>query len=74
MYEHSCLGFPGVVIRWSEENGRIEDTARIVKNGIIQPGRWGWSQPYPEAFMAHEMELFDAMVRETYANNPDVQG
>lgn len=77
-YEHSCIGFPGVVLKWVEENGKWEQ-GYIVVNGIIftvngEISRWTWSQPYPKPFAQHEMELFDKWVRAIYSNNLSVQG
>lgn len=77
-YEHSCIGFPGVVLKWHEENGKWGLGYIVVNKEIFTVnGRmynWCWSQPHPEPFAQHEMELFDKWVRSIYSNNLSVQG
>ena len=73
-YKHSTLGFPGVVLKWSEENGLWEKHPRIVINGTISSFNWSWYNQYPEPFAKYEMNRFDEWVRKLYGNDMTVQG
>jgi len=73
-YEHSCLGFPGVVLKWTEENRLWEKTPRIVIKGVISNIPWAWRNQYPEPYADYEMQLFDNWVRKLYGNDVTVQG
>lgn len=72
-YEHSTLGFSGVVLKWSETNGLWDKAARVVVNNVITQ-EWNWYNQHPEPFKTSEMERFDKWVRMVYSNNPAVQG
>lgn len=72
--EHTCLGFPQVVLKWCQENGTV-GAARVVVKGLIQPAGWTWHHGASvAAFLADECERFDAWVRATYADDASVQG
>jgi hypothetical protein len=72
-YEHTTLGFPGVVLKWTLTNGAMDDGAYLaVKGRITRP--WTWRNQYPLPFITDECERFDAWVRTTYSNQPEVQG
>lgn len=73
IYEHSCIGFPEVKLKWVEERGKITESYITVK-GEIQKGGWTWFNLYPIPFINFEMERFDKWVRETFANDASVQG
>lgn len=73
-YEHTCLGFPQVILKWCVDQGTVGD-ARVVVKGLIQPGGWTWHHgPSVAAFLEDECQRFDAHVRATYADDASVQG
>lgn len=81
-YEHSCIGFPKVVLKWAEEDGKWSE-GRIVVKGIIQSTvnhgavvakPWRWTEIWPKPFAESEMARFDDWVRETFKNDISVQG
>jgi hypothetical protein len=72
-YEHSTIGFPGAVLKWSVSDGWI-NPAYITVNGIIQPGDWKWRNPYPLNCLNYELGLFDEWVRQRFAHDTTVQG
>lgn len=72
-YKHSTIGFPGVVLKWSVQDGKMGDSYVTVK-GIIQAGAWHWYNPYPLPMLDYECERFDDWVRERFSNDASVQG
>ena len=72
-YEHSTIGFPKIVLKWSETNGIVDPRPRLVKNGLIV-GHWFWHNPNPIPFYDGEMDLFDDYIRKTYSEDASVQG
>jgi len=72
-YEHSRIGFPGVVLKWHVQNGEMSD-AYIVEKGVILRSLWKWHNPHPLAFIQDECERFDAWVVSRYGNDSTVQG
>lgn len=75
-YEHSAIGFPEVVIRWSATDGKMERYARIVIKGVIFNREWDFGD-HPvsvEARIPAALMHFDNWVRETFGNDPTVQG
>jgi hypothetical protein len=74
-YEHSCIGFPGVVLKWSVENGEASE-GRIIINKIISKSTWKWLSDSKGVMGNIESELnrFDAWVANRHSDNPTVQG
>jgi hypothetical protein len=73
IYEHSCIGFPQVKLKWVEERGKITE-AYITVKGVIQGGGWTWYNIHPIPFMNSELERFDKWVRNVFLNDTSVQG
>jgi hypothetical protein len=74
MYEHTCLGFPQVKLKWYVEHGQWSPPYITVK-GVIHPNLvWSWHEQYPWNWAKEEMERFDIWVRDTYHNDITVQG
>ena len=71
-YEHSCLGFPGVVLKWTVIDGKM-DCAYLVENKVIKYD-WTWRNPHPLPFIEDELKRFDDWTRTNYKDNPKVQG
>jgi hypothetical protein len=75
-YEHSTIGFPGVVLKFSvQKEFELKDGCYTVK-GII--GRkWPWAAQFDSCFeyeLQKQLERFDSWVRLNYANDITVQG
>jgi len=74
IYEHSCIGFPEVKLKWIEERGKITESYITIK-GEIQKGGWTWSNYLnPMPFIQFELGKFDEWVRNSFASDPSVQG
>ena len=75
-YEHSTIGFPGVILRWCAENGKMERLGRVVVNGIIQKTPWdfGTQNTAIECRIDQELKRFDEWVRNNYGEDVSVQG
>ena len=73
IYEHSCIGFPEVKLKWIEERGAIAE-AYVTVRGEIQKGCWKWHNPNPMPFIQFELGKFDEWVRNSFASDPSVQG
>ena len=73
IYEHSCIGFPEIKLKWIEERDVVTE-AYLTINGEIQKGGWTWRNRYPKSFMKYELEIFDTWVRAHYSGDPSVQG
>lgn len=73
IYEHSCIGFPEVKLKWIEERGRVTDTYLTVK-GVIDASGWRWHNPCPTPFINFELARFDEWVRQRFAEDISVQG
>jgi hypothetical protein len=71
-YQHSTIGFPKVILKWHEENGKALG-AYVTRDGIII-GPWAWHNDNPVPFYPAEIERFDHHVRAQYADDPSVQG
>jgi hypothetical protein len=72
-YEHSTLGFPKVVLKWSVTDGKIDDNPYLVVKGRISRP-WAFHNQYPLPFIKDECDRFDTWVRDTFSNQPEVQG
>lgn len=73
-YEHSTIGFPGIVLKWHVEQGRVATDAYVTVGGIVEKGGWVWHNPNPAPFIDYELSRFDDWVRRNYAENKSVQG
>jgi hypothetical protein len=74
LYEHTCLGFPHVKLKWVMENGRWSTPYVTVKD-IIRPDLgWSWREQHPPAWASEEMKRFDDWVRDIFHNDITVQG
>lgn len=73
-YEHSAIGFPGVLLKWHVTDEIHISEGYVTINGIIQTAPWTWENPSPLPFLDWELERFNGWVRETFANNASVQG
>ena len=73
MYEHSRIGFPGVVLKWCVENGKISPPYLVVK-GIITNSYGCWNRQWPLSAMEAELAEFDKWVGQMYSNDASVQG
>lgn len=73
-YKHSCIGFPGVVLKWTTENGIDWSPGYVTVRGIIQEWVWTWRELHPSPFAQSEMDRFDEWVRQNYADDASVQG
>lgn len=74
-YENSAIGFPGVVLKLYEENGKVISGYWVLK-GIVQ-GPWHFSPSYRPGYagdLNHEIQSFDAMVRSRFSEDITVQG
>ncbi len=72
LYEHSTIGFPGVKLKWTVEDGKVTSAFWTLKD-IIQ-GRWDWFNRYPLPFIAYEMDSFNDFVRKRFKDDASVQG
>lgn len=75
-YEHHCIGFPGVVLKWHEE-GLLTHAPYIVVKGTIFGKAWRFAnhdQPNHRLDREFECAKFDAWVREKYCDDVSVQG
>ncbi len=76
-YEHSALGFPGVVLKFSIQNSfTLNSDAYFIVKGIIV-GQWTWGSPLDNSFqyaLQKQLERFDSWVRMNYANDISIQG
>lgn len=76
-YEHSTIGFPGVVLKFSIQNSfKLNPDAYFIVKGIIG-GEWTWATPLDSCFehdLQKQLERFDSWVRLTYGNDATVQG
>jgi hypothetical protein len=70
-YEHTCIGFGKVVLKWHVNDGKM-GTAYVVVKGIIE-GNWTWTNPYPLPFIDFELKKFDDYVRNRFTNDASVQ-
>ena len=73
-YKHTCLGFPGVVLKWTTEDGIHWSPAYVTVRGIIQEWVWTWKHLNPSVYPQDETDRFDDWVRSNYADDPSVQG
>lgn len=71
-YEHSRIGFPGYVLKWIEEDGRITEAYTVLK-GVIE-GPYTWRQLNPDCFIEHELKQFDDYTAKRFSNDATVQG
>jgi len=72
-YEHSTIGFPKIILKWTEENGRFSRPYVVIKD-IIQQGFWTWHNTNPEPFIDFELKRFDNYIFERYGEDATVQG
>jgi len=75
-YEHTCIGFPHIKLKWSEEGSPMRwNTPYYTIHGVIQSS-WEFSSQSPNNALNREYEchLFDEWVRKTFSNDPTVQG
>lgn len=71
-YEHTTIGFPKVILKWSVEDGKM-GLAYVVIKDIISFD-WTWRNQYPLPFIESECQRFDEWVRNMYSNDISVQG
>lgn len=74
-YEHTTIGFPGVVLKWHYDKATGHSAPYVVELHIIR----GWNfrehfRPHDAGDLRAELERFDSMVRQRYADRPEVQG
>lgn len=77
-YEHTAIGFPGVVLKFTEEHGNPIEDAIVVTNGVIVCA-WNWQYHVQSARELQqpgnkELERFDNWVRNRYKDDLSVQG
>jgi hypothetical protein len=72
-YEHSRIGFPGVVLKWSVHNETKIESAYYTVNGIIHC-EWNWQRYSPLPFIEDEIRVFDEWVLSVFEGRSDVQG
>ena len=72
LYEHTCIGFPHVKLKWTVDNGKWRPGYVTVK-GIID-GDWSWEYDSEHPNAECEMKRFDDCVRGRFANDITVQG
>jgi len=76
-YEHSTIGFPGVVLKFSiQDEFKLNTDAYFSVHGIIK-GEWTWANSLDSCFeydVQKQLERFDSWVRLNYANDVTVQG
>jgi hypothetical protein len=71
-YEHSRIGFPGYILKWTEENSRITEAYTVLK-GVIE-GPYTWREQYPAAYIESELGWFDDYTASRFSNDATVQG
>lgn len=72
IYEHTRVGFPHVILKWHEMNGK-QVSPYMVINGVIKP--WSWELGLDETnCIERELRRFDEYVGQVYSNNIAVQG
>jgi len=71
-FEHSTVGFPKVVLKWTVEDHRVTSAYVTVKGIIVQP--WTWYNPHPMPLIQGELDSFDAWVRDRFSEDVTVQG
>lgn len=74
-YEHSCVGFPHIKLKWAEE-GTGWLPPYITKHGVITSSGWRFTETQQKHALnrEHECARFDDWVRKTFADDPTVQG
>lgn len=75
-YEHSRIGYPGVKLKWFEEDGKVI-SKYITVAGIIEPWSWSYeSEKHKDFFpnLERELKRFDDYVLRVYENNLQLQG
>jgi hypothetical protein len=73
-YSHSCIGYPGMVLKWHVEDG-VWTGGYVVRLGLILSGGWSWEESRPGYHRAErEMERFDKWVRDFHGDDITIQG
>lgn len=73
-YEHSTIGFPRVVLKWTEENGEWQPPY-VTIHGVIKPDLYGWERyTRPQNNPEHALARFDDWVRKRFSEDASVQG
>lgn len=71
-YEHSRIGFPGVVLKW-EYDGVANVNPYLTVKGIIKP--WHWRYRAEKVYqMKEEISKFEKYVSDMWNNDISVQG
>lgn len=71
-YEHTKIGYPGVVLKWSF-NGLVHHDPYITIKGIMKG--WGWEYQRKETSnIKAETDRFEAYVSQAFGDDASVQG
>ncbi len=72
-YEHTLVGFPKVVLKFSFSDWKYKDPY-VVVNGIIREWDWRESGGIGNYSLNKELERFDQWVAATFSECAEVQG
>lgn len=71
-YEHTCIGFPKIILKWSETDGKSHDPYITIKDIIsdknVQSSYEQLNTP------KYWMERFEEWVGRTFCDDASVQG
>ena len=75
-YEHTKIGFPGVKLRWSSDDGIGYYGVYATVDGVIKPWNWSYGQPsrINKYQLYKELARFDKIVGEQFSEIASVQG
>lgn len=72
-YEHSVIGFPGIVLKFSSDGLHYTDPYVTIK-GIINNWNWSFNQEKVCGSIDRELKRFDKWVVDFYSEDISVQG
>jgi len=76
LYEHSTIGFPKIVLKFSIKNSsELCKDPYFTVHGVMT--KWNWAAHLDNCFeydLEKQIKRFDEFIRATYANNISVQG